>query len=309
MADSSPLQSTDEHQLLRSALESPFQPAEVPLQPAVPPASTASSTAISTNPPPADSLPSTGSPDQPQPAETDSWKAEYEAQVEVWRAESAEARAKSEHERAKWEVIRLREAEERKILGQESETWDALGSHITASFTAASEALSGSVASLGDARDFTENRRGVESDAYGGSHAGQHVKTETGSPSQKWENISSSPTSSFPSMSFPEASAPQSPSPHAVSLPTASAPIQRRQNPSVQPNPATGVSPSTLPSIMDDRVAPRTRMSLILSSLAINLLLPFVNGVMLGFGEIFARDVLVGWIGWKRTVANVGLRR
>ncbi|KIK95285.1 hypothetical protein PAXRUDRAFT_827169 [Paxillus rubicundulus Ve08.2h10] len=309
MADSSPLQSTDEHQLLRSALENPFQPSDVPLQPTVPPAPTALSPATSTNPLPADSSSSTHSSDQPQPAETDPWKAEYEAQVEVWRAESAEARAKSERERAKWEAIRLREVEERQLLGQESETWDSLGSHITASLTAASEALSGSVASLGNARDFPEGYQGAESDAYGGSHAGKHVKTETGSPSQKWENISSSPTSSFPSMSFPEASAPQSPLPHTVSLPTAPAPIQRRQNPSAQPNPVAGVSPSTLPSIMDDRVAPRTRMSLILSSLAINLLLPFVNGVMLGFGEIFARDVLVGWIGWKRTVANVGLRR
>lgn len=47
------------------------------------------------------------------------------------------------------------------------------------------------------------------------------------------------------------------------------------------------------------------------SSLAINLLLPFVNGVMLGFGEIFAKNVVVGWLGWKvpgSTAANVGVR-
>lgn len=64
---------------------------------------------------------------------------------------------------------------------------------------------------------------------------------------------------------------------------------------------------------MDNRVAPRTRLSLVLSSLAINLLLPFINGVMLGFGEIFAKDVVVGWFGWKTrrgsTAAGLGLRR
>jgi hypothetical protein len=38
------------------------------------------------------------------------------------------------------------------------------------------------------------------------------------------------------------------------------------------------------------------------------MFLPFVNGVMLGFGEIFAKTVIVGWLGWGPTVAtNVGL--
>jgi hypothetical protein len=44
------------------------------------------------------------------------------------------------------------------------------------------------------------------------------------------------------------------------------------------------------------------------SSLSINFLLPFVNGVMLGFGEIFAKTVIVEWLGWGPSVAaNVGL--
>jgi hypothetical protein len=48
------------------------------------------------------------------------------------------------------------------------------------------------------------------------------------------------------------------------------------------------------------------------SSLAINLLLPFVNGVMLGFGEIFAKDVVLKWFGWGggksgKVAAGVGI--
>jgi len=39
------------------------------------------------------------------------------------------------------------------------------------------------------------------------------------------------------------------------------------------------------------------RAALIASALAINLGLPFVNGVMLGFGEIVARTFLAPWIG------------
>jgi len=53
----------------------------------------------------------------------------------------------------------------------------------------------------------------------------------------------------------------------------------------------------------------------LLGSLTINLVLPFVNGVMLGFGEIFAENVLFSYFGWKKSLGrssipgNVGLRR
>jgi len=42
------------------------------------------------------------------------------------------------------------------------------------------------------------------------------------------------------------------------------------------------------------------------SSLAINLFLPFVNGVMLGFGEVFAKNLMLGWLGWGSTATHVG---
>lgn len=42
----------------------------------------------------------------------DTWKAEYEAQVQSWRAQSAEAREKAEKERLKWESLRAIEKEE-----------------------------------------------------------------------------------------------------------------------------------------------------------------------------------------------------
>ena len=42
----------------------------------------------------------------------DTWKAEYEAQVQSWRAQSAEAREKAEKERLKWESVRAIEKEE-----------------------------------------------------------------------------------------------------------------------------------------------------------------------------------------------------
>jgi hypothetical protein len=42
----------------------------------------------------------------------DSWKTEYEAQVESWRAQSSEAREKAEKERKRWEELRASEREE-----------------------------------------------------------------------------------------------------------------------------------------------------------------------------------------------------
>jgi hypothetical protein len=39
------------------------------------------------------------------------------------------------------------------------------------------------------------------------------------------------------------------------------------------------------------------------------MLLPFVNGVMVGFGEIFARNVLGPWFGFGAVAATaVGIR-
>ncbi len=46
-------------------------------------------------------------------------------------------------------------------------------------------------------------------------------------------------------------------------------------------------------AIFDSSLSRRTRLTAIFSSLAINLFLPFVNGVMLGFGEIFAKNVVL----------------
>jgi Outer membrane protein TOM13 len=68
-------------------------------------------------------------------------------------------------------------------------------------------------------------------------------------------------------------------------------------------------------AIFDSTLSTRTRVKALFSSLAINMLLPFVNGVMLGFGEIFAKNVIIGWLGWKvpgsdsvATTTGIGVR-
>ena len=108
--------------------------------------------------------------------------------------------------------------------------------------------------------------------------------------SQKWEDVPSL-TSSYPSMSFPE---------HGEQTP----PHDRHVAP--QPAPVSLTS-----AIFDTSLSRRTRLTAFFSSLAVNLLLPFVNGVMLGFGEIFAKNVLLDWLGHLKpgsVATTVGIR-
>jgi hypothetical protein len=72
---------------------------------------------------------------------------------------------------------------------------------------------------------------------------------------------------------------------------------------------APAAPPSLTLTVFDSSVSTRTRIVALVSSVAINMFLPFVNGVMLGFGEIFARNVVGPWFGWPKPVASsVGIR-
>ncbi|GLB40183.1 putative outer membrane protein TOM13 [Lyophyllum shimeji] len=231
----------------------------------------------------------------------DSWKAEYESQVEAWRAQSAEAREKAEKERERWEALRAAEredvarhkADEPAMEPTEHEPdagWETVShknDHPATSTAGSEEAPSPSPA---DVRDLVTGEINCQSTApTTASTTSQppagipetHLQTQTdnGDESQKWEDIQSSVTSSFPSMSYPE----------------------RTETPSPSRQPATpppGPQSATL-AVFDSTLSTRTRVLALFSSLAINLLLPFVNGVMLGFGEIFAKNVVMNWFGWK----------
>jgi hypothetical protein len=142
--------------------------------------------------------------------------------------------------------------------------------------------------------------------------ASAHTRQDTGdaskTSSQKWSDIPSDLTSSYPSLSFPSASRPPSPT-HSH---------RRHQPPTTHhdESPLDTQRSAPLPlsatlAIFDSSLPARTRLGALASSLAINFLLPFVNGVMLGFGEIFAKNVVFGWLGWKMPgsgVANVGVK-
>ncbi|TFK40296.1 hypothetical protein BDQ12DRAFT_680674 [Crucibulum laeve] len=223
---------------------------------------------------------------------TDEWgSTSYEAQVNIWRAQSAEAREKAGKERARWEAIRAAEQEEaarRKAAGvvdpNESE-WEAVGGKQSGSDTEFSTPVLEGSPSPADARDLVtgeHERQFPLPSTSSGPPTGlprTFPQQDTIDSSQKWEDVHSSVTSSFPSMSFPERTETPSPS---------------QGQPVPQPEPLS----ATL-AIFDSSLSTRTRVTALVSSVAINLLLPFVNGVMLGFGEIFAKNFIMEWIGWK----------
>ncbi|KAK0469834.1 uncharacterized protein EV420DRAFT_69601 [Desarmillaria tabescens] len=198
----------------------------------------------------------------------ESWKSEYDSQVETWRSQSAEAREKAERERARWEGVRARVRES--SLQDSNEGWERVGSKGNSLAPSSVSGLSSSIA--GSSKDIVT----VELPAT--PHIlGPGPPPSQSEDSQKWEDVPSSITSSFPSMSFPEHTENSSPT------------RQRSQD--------TKVPVSATLAVFDSSLSTRTRVKALFSSLAINFLLPFVNGVMLGFGEIFAKNIVLEW--WR----------
>ncbi|KAI9439948.1 hypothetical protein H4582DRAFT_1562656 [Lactarius indigo] len=309
-----PLRPKDED-LLQAALANPFSVPDIPrispFQPAnpAPPPVAAEAAPPEPSEPPAPTSPESSV----SPAEFEAWKAEYESQVAEWRRESAAARARAEAERARWEERRAQEGA------------DGLQQWRDTHASEASVELGGTSTSTSEWEAVSHRSTLAPSDGHptpvpparGGPAEGEHrphpqpssvgaqtahrppatagaVVDPTGSPN--WENVPSSPTSSFPSMSFPEPSRPHSPE-HTTHVSRTAAPA-----------PAPPVAASATLAVFDDTLPTGKRIWALITSLSINMLLPFVNGVMLGFGEIFAKTVVVGWLGWGPAVAtNVGL--
>ncbi|WFD30875.1 hypothetical protein MSPP1_001899 [Malassezia sp. CBS 17886] len=64
------------------------------------------------------------------------------------------------------------------------------------------------------------------------------------------------------------------------------------------PPPPAATGELTLAAVFARGVPWHRRALLLSASFAINLGLPFINGVMLGFGEIFARAFIAPWLGF-----------
>ncbi|KAJ8507288.1 hypothetical protein ONZ45_g10330 [Pleurotus djamor] len=284
----SALQEADQT-LLQSALSDAFSPPPLAVNPTESPSPSAK--------PEPEAKPPTGE-SEASPEDSEAWKAEYEAQVNSWREQSASAREQAEKERARWEAIRAAEKNDTIVRG--SEPKQPLSDVQPPGLSATSSSESPGPA---DARDLVAISGETAPPPVPPSSSSDiaHLSTTSHADNvEKWEDIPSSLTSSFPSMSFPEHTEPSSPA-------------RKPRTEHVE----TAAPPSATLSVFDSSLSSRTRIKALLSSLAINLALPFVNGVMLGFGEIFAKNVILEWFGWNKpsrsgrvaTTAGLGVKR
>jgi len=288
--------------ILSSSLSTAFSPTSVPRQStAQPPKPKAAEST------PTDSALSSETTSTESSLSSDDWKAEYEVQVNTWRAQSAEAREKAQKERDRWEAIReaeKREAEQKKAESKSlhSESGDS-GWETVSQGPSSIAASSGRIPSPSpvDARDLVAGeipRSGPSNAKSSERPTSKHERLDT---NEKWEDFPSL-ASSFPSTSFPERSSGTSPELSTRRHPTAQEPPPH--------TPANKPPISATLAVFDSSLPAKARISALFASLAINMVLPFVNGVMLGFGELFAKNVVLGWFGWKvggGVATNVGV--
>ncbi|KAI0346541.1 hypothetical protein BDW22DRAFT_1481573 [Trametopsis cervina] len=326
----------EEEDLLQSALSDAFSPVNITKVSAQPPATPASAPTVA---PPAEAVPTASTDAGSAPSPIDEWKSEYDEHVAEWRTRSAEQRQKAEAERAKWEAVRAEKEkagvdwkdsvlEERRRSMRLSGVVNIPGLETPGAGTASGTASvsgwesvhagteGGASPSVVDARDLVAGERQRDTAQTGGEPSASNSPPDAhsratsepdSSKHEKWEEIPSDMTSSFPSMTIPSdihspiSSSHQLEQHHRSSHQTTHAGHHAHDKPV-----------SATAAAFDSRLSTRTRVLAVASSLAINLLLPFVNGVMLGFGEIFAKNVLVGWLGWKvpgkNIATNVGVR-
>ncbi|PSR72944.1 hypothetical protein PHLCEN_2v11181 [Hermanssonia centrifuga] len=304
------------------------------------PTSTENTSEIEAAQDPTSTIPS----EEPSAANEDVWKADYEAHVAEWRVRSAHQRQKSEIERAKWEALRAEEEKEGKDWGERvlKERKVSGGSVSLAGSSRLAESSSSvhgwenvraegvSSPSPADVRDLVAGeaqksghiRAAVQEPSSTLSSPPVTVSNENNRPDSepesskqdRWEDIPSELTSSYPSINFPsDIHSPSSSHQHQVQPHEHHEhghihghPIHHRLHHHDEPQRGSATS-----AVFDTSLSRKTRVLALLSSLAINMMLPFVNGVMLGFGELFAKHVVLGWFGWNgagRTAANVGLR-
>lgn len=146
-----------------------------------------------------------------------------------------------------------------------------------------------------------------------------HPRSPSNSSNSKWDSsVPSSLTSSYPSLSFPDQNPRQASSTTHQNTRNSRETEARDPAHDHQANDQTPRPPAST-AIFDPSLPTKTRVVALLGSLTINLFLPFVNGVMMGFGEIFAENVVWKWFGWAKSrnsridrgtgnVADVGLR-
>ncbi|KAL7411311.1 hypothetical protein BDY24DRAFT_396346 [Mrakia frigida] len=274
-----------------------------------------------------------GSPDPTLLVNPDSWKDELDARTLKWKAENNVARDKAEKKRAEWEKKRDEERKEESRKRKEDKV------------NGVEEKVNGEVKEVAVEKGVVEKELGLDAGAVGLEVKG----TKEGEEEERWTKVGEAwkgvegrehtevygdakvqngqivetinpsiasdpsplPTSQLTSQSL---DTPSTPSPTSLLQPLTSTPSVPSDLPISHYLTTPGGNPPslTLALFTSQYLPPRRRILLGLACFGINILLPFIGGMMAGFGEITAkllqdtaRDTFFGFRG--RTVAGVGL--
>lgn len=258
--------------------------------------------------------------------EGEDWRPTYEKNLAEWRAEADVARERAETTRAKFE------AEAAAKLKAEADAKKSGASDADAE-AKRKERLAAALAEPPSPASVPWHKRAaVEQRAAKMKEAWEHVKpkdehgldedkerkgTTPSAPSSQWEELSA-PHSSVEDISSAARSG-------ATSSPASEKKDQEKQSETKDVTVPAGITPSSINSSAaappPADATPSLTLSLftapdsltlprVLAALGINLILPFINGVFLGFGEITAREaVRVGRLWWKGERAIAGFWR
>ncbi|GMK54739.1 hypothetical protein CspeluHIS016_0113250 [Cutaneotrichosporon spelunceum] len=274
--------------------------------------------------------------------EGEDWKPTYEANLAQWRAEADEARQKAAEMRARIEAERA--AEEKAVKDEAKRVADAKkavekeAARIE-NLASALETLPAPATVPAHKRTMAEERDRKTREAWEmvKPKAEDAASSPSAPPSTAWEelsgiqssieDISASPvaptgTGSYGSSQSGGSSSPEKTKSRAAetkdedkkedsAVPTGnkltSQGVSQGGDAAVQAEPANA-TPSLTLSIFTAPEGLTTKR--VLAVLGINLLLPFINGIMLGLGELTAREcVRVGRLWWKGERAIAGIWR
>ncbi|WOO79236.1 uncharacterized protein LOC62_02G002764 [Vanrija pseudolonga] len=237
--------------------------------------------------------------------EVEDWKPSYEANLAVWEAEAAEARTKAEATRAKYEDEAAAAA---KATADEGKKAAAAAKEATAR----AERETRLASALAEEPPRPHHKKAADT-ASKVREAWELVKdsptpTASAPASQTWEEISA-PHSSVEDISASSPDRNVSDEKHSTAT---GLPVQTSHavGAGAADNGGPTQPPSLTLSIFTNHGALTARR--VLAALGINLVLPFINGIMLGLGEITAREaVRVGRLWWRgeRAIAGIWHRK
>lgn len=252
--------------------------------------------------------------------EVEDWRPTYEHHLAEWRAEADIARERAAATRAKYEAEAAAKAKEeaeakkaasKKSDAEEKERKEKLAAALAEPPAPATvpahkrAAVEQRAAKIREAWELVKDKKEAPS-----APSSQGQWEEVSAPHSSVEDISASPLSSASDEKREKEEKVEKKEVHGKDL-TVPAGITPVEAPAASSSAAPAPADATPSLTLSLFTAPKSlTLPRVIAALGINLILPFINGVFLGFGEITAREaVRVGRLWWKGERAIAGFWR